>query len=189
MNLTTLLWVVVVLFPVSEIGLGLWKRADRASTRSEDRGSLRLLWFVIGASVGLAIVLPAIGIGRLHGSLTMYRAIALGLFLGGFAIRWSSIITLGRLFTVDVAIHRDHTLVDRGCYKYIRHPSYTGLLMIFLGLSVSLENWLSLCAIVVPTTLAILNRISKEEAALRGALGDSYVAYCARTKRLLPGVI
>lgn len=189
MRLTTLLWIVVLLFPVSEVILGFWKRANRSSARSEDQGSLRLLWLVIGASVGLAIVFQSIRIGRVHESLTMYRAIALGLFLGGFAIRWSSIITLGRLFTVDVAIHRDHTLVDRGFYRYIRHPSYTGLLMIFLGLGISFENWLSLCAIIVPATLAILNRISKEEAALHGALGDSYTAYCARTKRLLPGVI
>ncbi|MBZ5536747.1 MAG: isoprenylcysteine carboxylmethyltransferase family protein [Acidobacteriia bacterium] len=185
----TILWIVVILFPLSEIGLGYWKRADRGSTRSEDQGSLRLLWFIIGASIGLAIVFQSIGIGRLQGSLTIYRALALGLLLGGLAIRWSSIMTLGRLFTVDVAIHRDHALVDHGLYKYLRHPSYTGLLMAFLGLGFSFANWLSLAAIVVPITLAVLNRISKEEAVLRQALGEAYTAYCTRTKRLLPGVL
>lgn len=189
MGLTALLWIIAILFPVSEISLGFWKRADRGSTRSEDRGSLRLLWFVIGVSVGLAIVFQSIGIGRLHGSLTIYRVLALVLLLSGLAIRWSLIVTLGRLFTVDVAIHRDHALVDRGLYKYIRHPSYAGLLMAFLGLGVSFANWLSLGTIVVPITLAVLNRISKEEDALCQALGDSYAAYCARTKRLLPGVL
>jgi protein-S-isoprenylcysteine O-methyltransferase Ste14 len=189
MNLTTLLWIIIILFPASEVILGFWKRADKGSTRSEDRGSLRLLLLVIGTSVGVAIVFESIGICRLHGSRMVYHALALGLLLGGLAIRWSSIITLGRLFTVDVAIHRDHALVDSGLYKYIRHPSYTGLLMAFLGLGVSFTNWLSLGAIVVPITLAVLNRISKEEAALREALGDSYEAYCTRTKRLIPGIL
>jgi len=63
------------------------------------------------------------------------------------------------------------------------------LLLAFLGLGVFFSNWLSILALVVPITLAILNRIRKEEAALLAALGDSYAIYCRRTKRILPGVL
>lgn len=95
---------------------------------------------------------------------------------------------LGRLFTVNVAIAADHTLIDSGPYRTIRHPSYTGALLVFPGLGISFGNWLSLIIVVVPTSLAFMQRIAIEEAALTRALGDSYPRYMARTKRLIPGV-
>jgi protein-S-isoprenylcysteine O-methyltransferase Ste14 len=57
-----------------------------------------------------------------------------------------------------------------------------------LGLGISLGNWLSLIIVVVPTSLAFMQRIAIEEAALTRALGDSYLRYMARTKRLIRGV-
>ena len=104
------------------------------------------------------------------------------------ALRWYAIFYLGRLFTVNVAIAADHTLIDSGPYRTIRHPSYTGALLVFLGLGISFGNWLSLIIVVVPTSLAFMQRIAIEEAALARALGDSYLRYMARTKRLIPGV-
>jgi protein-S-isoprenylcysteine O-methyltransferase Ste14 len=50
-------------------------------------------------------------------------------------------------------------------------------------------NWLSLLVLMVPISLAVFNRIAKEERALLAALGPSYAAYCARTKRLFPGLV
>jgi protein-S-isoprenylcysteine O-methyltransferase Ste14 len=61
-------------------------------------------------------------------------------------------------------------------------------LLVFLGLGISFGNWLSLIIVVVPTSLAFMQRIAIEEAALARALGDSYLRYMARTKRLIPGV-
>ena len=184
--MSMVLWIAVGLFPVSEVTLAILKRANPRTTQVEDRGSLGLLWAVILLSVGMAIALMWVPAARLHISATLHQTLTLALLVAGLAIRWWSILTLGQLFTVDVAIHRDHTLVETGLYKYIRHPSYAGLLMAFLGLGVAYANWLSILALVVPITLAIVNRIAKEEVALRGALGEPYAAYCARTKRLLP---
>ena len=103
-------------------------------------------------------------------------------------MRWYAIFYLGRLFTVNVAIAADHTLIDSGPYRTIRHPSYTGALLVCLGLGISLGNWLSLIIVVAPTSLAFMQRIAIEEAALARALGDSYLRYMARTKCLIPGV-
>jgi protein-S-isoprenylcysteine O-methyltransferase len=108
--------------------------------------------------------------------------------VGGLALRWYAIFYLGRLFTVNVAIAADHTLIDSGPYRTIRHPSYPGALLVFLGLGIPFGNWLSLIIVVVPTSLAFMQRIAIEQAALTRALGDSYLRYRARTKRLIPGV-
>jgi protein-S-isoprenylcysteine O-methyltransferase len=189
MTLGTLLGIVVVLFPISEIALAVFRRARRGAARVEDRGSMAVLWLVITFGVGLAIAAQWVPAARLHLSSEPRRALALVLLLGGLGFRWVSILTLGRLFTVDVAIHKDHPLVETGLYRYIRHPSYAGLLLAFLGLGVYFANWLSIVALLVPITLAVVNRVVKEERVLLASLGAPYAAYCERTKRLIPGVL
>ena len=61
------------------------------------------------------------------------------LFVAGLILRWWAIITLGRFFTVDVTIEKDHELVERGPFRIVRHPSYTGVLLAFVGLALSLQ--------------------------------------------------
>jgi protein-S-isoprenylcysteine O-methyltransferase len=104
----------------------------------------------------------------------------------GLVLRWYSIIYLGRFFTVNVAIHSGHEIIDTGPYKHIRHPSYTGALLAFLGLALSLTNWASLALVMLPIVLAFSRRIAIEETALASALGSPYINYMRRTKRLAP---
>lgn len=186
--LGTVLWIVIGFFPVSEIALLILKRADLHSAQSEDRGSTRLLWLAIVLGVTSAIASQWVSSTRLPLPSSLVRALALAFLLFGLTIRWASIMTLGRLFTVDVAIQQNHALIQHGLYRHVRHPSYSGLLLAFLGLGLFFANWLSLLVLMVPITLAVINRITKEERALLVALGPSYAAYCARTKRLFPGL-
>jgi protein-S-isoprenylcysteine O-methyltransferase len=187
--LAAFFWAVVVLFPVSEVALARVKRADSRTSRLEDRGSLRLLWLAIGAGITLAIAAQWAPWARLPGSARLLRSVALSLMLVGLTVRWAAILTLGRFFTVDVAIHADHAVVEAGPYRYVRHPSYSGLLLAFVGLGVHFGSWLSMLGLVAPVTLAVVNRVRKEEQALSASMGPTYAAYCARTKRFLPGVV
>ena len=179
-----------LLFFASELTLALSRRARRAdgATRA-DRGSGPLLWIVITLAITAAYSLSGDRPGRLPFPPSWIRGLALALFLGGAALRWWAVITLGRFFTVDVATHDNHALVDTGPFRFVRHPSYTGLLLEFLGLGVSLGNGASLLALMVPIVLALSYRMKVEEAVLRPTLGTAYNAYCARTKRLIPGLI
>jgi protein-S-isoprenylcysteine O-methyltransferase len=108
--------------------------------------------------------------------------------IAGQLLRWWSIATLGRLFTVNVAIREGHQLIDSGPYRYIRHPAYTAILLFHVGAGLCLCNALSLIALTVPTTLVLLNRIRVEEDVLLSGLGDRYRGYMTRTKRLIPGL-
>ncbi len=110
------------------------------------------------------------------------------LFLGGLILRWYSIGYLGRYFTIDVSISAEHKLIDSGPYRCIRHPTYTGALLAFLGLGFCFGNWLSILFLTVPIIAAFLWRIWIEERALTDALGENYRAYIERTKRLIPFV-
>ena len=177
------------IYGASEVALGLRKRARAGSAKSADRGSLRLLWVVILGSLTAAfwadMALPQ---GQMAGVLPPARAAGVVIFLGGLVLRWYAISYLGRFFTVDVAIARDHRLIDGGPYRYVRHPSYTGALFAFLGVGLCIGNWVSLAVVALPIALVFLWRIHVEEAALLQGLGESYRQYMGRTKRLIPGL-
>jgi protein-S-isoprenylcysteine O-methyltransferase len=175
------------LLGLSELGLALARRSG-ANTRSEDRGSLYLIWGVMLLSV-VASVIAATTV-RAADSMLLRQLVPLGIlvFVSGLILRWYAIFYLGRFFTVDVAIAADHKVVDTGPYRLIRHPSYTGALLVLLGIGICQRNWLALLLIVVPPTCVLLRRIQIEERALATALGEAYVAYRARTGRLIPFV-
>jgi protein-S-isoprenylcysteine O-methyltransferase len=103
-------------------------------------------------------------------------------------VRSAAIVQLGRFHTPNVAVRADHQLRVTGLYRLVRHPSYLGALIAYLGFSLALGNWLSVVVIMSITTPLYLYRIHEEDAALLAAFGDPYRAYCARTKRLIPWV-
>jgi protein-S-isoprenylcysteine O-methyltransferase len=106
----------------------------------------------------------------------------------GLAIRWTAIITLGKSFSANVAVHESQKVHRTGLYRVVRHPSYLGLLLVFLAIGLHSRNSIGFAVALIPTTAALLYRIHVEEAALNQALGDEYAAYCRVTKRLVPGV-
>lgn len=171
----------------SEIALAIAKRA-RIVDEGTDRLTLPLLWMVIFLGIFAGFFLrSAQPQGRLPHPQVFYL-IGLVLFVLGLIVRWIAIIHLGRFFTVNVAIAKDHQLVTTGPYRYVRHPSYTGSLLIFLGFGLCMLNIFSLAAVFLPIAAAFLWRMHVEEVALRGALGNSYCNYASRTRRLIPFV-
>ncbi len=189
MSLRGVVTLVVCLFPVSELILAMRGRAGKRVVRRADQGSLGMLWLTIAAGVTLAVFARALmPEARFAMPPEARDALALVLLVLGLSLRWVAIAALGRFFTVDVAIHEGHGVVRTGPYRYVRHPSYTGALTAFLGLSVSLGNWFGLLALMPGVTLAFLSRIRTEEAALMQALGAEYAAYCRTTARLIPGL-
>jgi protein-S-isoprenylcysteine O-methyltransferase len=174
-----------ILYGLSEAALGFVKRSRDDSVDADD-STLRVLWIVILVSVTSAIVVAS-KVSAAHigtGPALLWPGCAL--FAFGIVFRWYSIIYLGRFFTVNVAIHSGHEVIDTGPYRRIRHPSYTGSLLAFLGLGITLENWLSILLIVVPVFWAFARRMTTEENALADALGAPYTNYMQRTKRLVP---
>jgi protein-S-isoprenylcysteine O-methyltransferase len=171
-------------YGISEVGLAFLKRSRDDSVDADD-ASLRMLWITIVLSVTAGIMasirVPSAAMG---GAPVFWMGCAL--FGAGLGLRWYSINYLGRFFTVNVAIHSGHEIIDTGPYSRIRHPSYSGALLAFLGLALTLTNWLSLLLIVLPIYLAFGRRMSVEETALASALGSPYTNYMRRTKRLAP---
>ena len=115
------------------------------------------------------------------------RWIGIVLFAVGGAFRLWPVFVLGNRFSGLVAIQPGHTLVTGGVYRYLRHPSYLGMLVNSLGWALAFRSiaGVILTALFLPPLLA---RIRAEERLLRSQFGNEYEAYCARTSRLVPGV-
>ena len=92
-------------------------------------------------------------------------------------MRKQAIDQLGKWFTTVVRTNENQPLIDSGWYGRMRHPSYTGLLMYFLALSLSLNNWLGIVGIICPITCAFLHRVRIEENALHEHSGVKYEEY------------
>ncbi len=177
-----------LIYLVSEVLLTITRRSRCGTGEKQDRSTLRVLWMVIMASVAAGIFVA--GNWR-AGALPHWRAFAIvgvALFAAGLLFRWWAIVTLGRFFTVDVVIEKDHELVERRPFRLVRHPSYTGVLLAFVGFALTLRNWGAMLVILGPIFVAFIRRMNVEEEALQRVLGDEYVAYIRRTKRLIPGV-
>lgn len=160
-------------------------RKSKLKDRSEDRNSLSFLWITImlscftGGMISIFLYMPVVKNDAIH-------ITGLAVILGGMLLRAAAIISLGRYFTVDVAIREDHRVIDKGLYKFTRHPSYTGALLSFLGLALYMNNWLSLAVVMIPVATAFIKRIQIEEAALEKQFGEAYRQYKRHTWRLLP---
>ena len=159
--------------------------AIQVGTRSGGERDPSYVWMIVGSALGLVLAFRAAGSGaHLPGPSWTAPAVGIALMCAGMLLRYWSVRTLGRFFTVTVDVGADHELVDTGPYARVRHPSYTGMLVVYLGAGVALDSWLSVAAAVVPPAAAVVNRIRHEERLLRTRLGARYVDYADRTRRL-----
>ncbi len=114
--------------------------------------------------------------------------VGVALIWAGVSLRFWSVYLLGRFFTTFVMTHDDQTVIESGPYKYIRHPSYLGAMAALIGLGLGSGNYLTLLCLATIPLAGLVVRITVEEKALVGALGQAYADYMTRTARLLPGI-
>jgi protein-S-isoprenylcysteine O-methyltransferase len=185
MNPNVILPIVGLFWMGSELLLIVFCRVASAKD-NRDAGSIVWLNAVIYGSIILAVLVSFTSIGLVRNARPALAWVGLVLISIGLVIRWLAIITLRRFFTVQVVIQDDHQISRNGIYRIVRHPSYLGSLVSFLGLATALSNWLSFAIIILPITSAFLARIKIEERALSDAFGQAYREYCKSTWKLLP---
>jgi len=182
-------YLVYLLWPVSEfVGGAVIPRLRRrgVSIKREDRSSRLLIFLSIFLSLAVAWFFATAGIAMLP-SWVYYPGVAVMIL--GIALRQWSIAVLGRFFSGAVGVQAGQKVVDKGPYRLVRHPSYTGALLILVGLGLALQSWGAILAIVSLFGVAFGYRMSVEEKVLTSQLGDEYIQYTKRTKRLIPFVL
>ena len=160
-------------------------KSDAVKIR-KDKSSMFVLWIVITLSIFMGVYFAQLFPRKMPIVYLNWAGVVV--VFSGFAIRWTAIYQLKDAFTVDVSISKTHKIKSDGLYKTIRHPSYLGLMLEFLGLSLMFNSWLPLLVINVPIFFALHYRMNIEEELLSDAFGEDYIGYMKHTKRIFPGI-
>ena len=173
------------------LGFEIWLIVrDRSSVKddSKDRGSrtVNIVSLFLGIVFGIFII-PYLA--QQFG----FRSNGAALFIFGIALIWAGMLfrlwairTLGKFFRTKVVIQEGHTLITSGPYKYLRNPSYTGMLITLLGFGIGIGNWLSIIVLLAAGLVSLVRRIVIEDRALDGQFGKEYEEYKKRTWALIP---
>lgn len=185
----SLLWHILIYgWTASEIVLAVARRTRKSGGKVQDRGSMLVMWATIIFAITAAEFIGHMPVGSImHGAYWLKLA-AIVLIVAGVMLRWIAILSLGKAFSTNVAIRPAQAIYQSGLYHYLRHPSYSGLLMVFLAIALYERNWLAAAVVLLPTTAAVLYRIHVEEEALTEAFGEEYATYSKTTWSLIPGI-
>ncbi|HJY82902.1 MAG TPA: isoprenylcysteine carboxylmethyltransferase family protein [Candidatus Binatia bacterium] len=150
------------------------------------QGVARLLpWFLVFLDVvlPLAIIFTRWGELQVRGMPMRASGFLLSLY-AAVMLLWAS-ATLGRFLLPQAVVVKDHNLVTRGPYRFLRHPLYSGDLALLLGAALGTVNML-LLAIWPVSVLGTYFQTRQEDALLASKFGAAYEAYASRTGGLVP---
>ena len=169
----------------------VWVLASRTkySGQEIEHATGLALSLCLPGAFGGAMAMAAGGFGpSIVGQVWPLLVAGVALALAGLALRLWAIVTLGPMFQQRLVIQDDHAIVTAGPYRLLRHPSYTGPILIFVGIGLVLNDWAGLFLCIVLPVSAYVWRISVEERMLVAGLGPAYERYRERTWRLFPGI-
>lgn len=161
-------------------------RRGGANVQRRNVGSNMMVIFAWVAVFGFSMVLGKMGISLLP---EWVYYIGIALMLAGIAFRQWAIAVLGRYFSGVIGVQKEQKVVDTGPYRWIRHPSYTGALIFYIGMGSAAQSWIATLIGIAIFGIVYGVRIFLEEKVLISELGSSYVEYMKRTKRVIPFIL
>ena len=154
---------------------------------SQDAGSLQVILIGMQVALFLAFLLAFIAP---RATIVAHRMLAYwaGVLLMAAAsvLRRHCMRVLAGSFTGAVTVLPGQEVVERGAYRFVRHPSYTAGFLLYAGLGLALTNWMSVVLMISAPIIVYQYRARVEERALVATLGDRYLDYMRRTKRFIP---
>jgi protein-S-isoprenylcysteine O-methyltransferase Ste14 len=114
--------------------------------------------------------------------------IGLSIAVLGAIIACTSRYRLGKNWSLSVQRKENHQLIQHGMYKRVRHPIYTGLLLLFIGNALIVGDYRAIIAVLI-VFISLWLKLKKEEKLLTETFGAAYTAYQKQTKALLPYVL
>jgi protein-S-isoprenylcysteine O-methyltransferase Ste14 len=103
-----------------------------------------------------------------------------------FAI-WARVI-LGRNWSGVITLKEGHELIERGPYRIVRHPIYTGILIMFAGTAVAIGYFGGFIGLLL-LFVSFWMKLKREENLMLKHFPDEYSAYQRRVKRIIPFLV
>lgn len=158
------------------------------ATAETDQNSFLVIYIFAIIGIIAPIVEWAYFQTAVHSGLNTLSIVGLFLIVSGLALRVWSIRVLGQFFTATVQLQDDHQLIKQGPYRLLRHPSYVGAYLAYIGSALLLNAYIGGVIAAVAMGIAYTYRITTEERALSRKFGETYKVYKQQTYRLLPYV-
>lgn len=159
------------------------KRRGGAKVHRRNVGSNIMVYFSWIAVLAFSVVFAKTGIALLP---DWVYYIGIAVMLAGIAFRQWAIAVLGRYFSGVIGVQKEQRVVESGPYRLIRHPSYTGVLIFYAGMGLAVQSLAAVLIDIAIFGIVYGYRIFVEEKVLISELGNSYVEYMKRTKRVIP---
>ena len=170
----------------------VWVFSRDHRTRKSNLQGLNIRFFaLIAIIIGIVIAfnMPVIvPVSSIRNHFTVFFTLGITFIWIGIFFRYWAIRTLGKFFRTRLVIQNDHELITKGPYKYLRNPSYTGVLITFIGFGFGVANWLSIVVFIAVGLFTYIWRIRVEEQMLSKQFGKAYEDYKKRTWALIPFV-
>ena len=178
-------WIIWVWSFLPESKIVRRAQEDAKKEGSKDAGSIKVI--MITNWLAMLVVFPAAWISStvINPRIPVYY-FGVALLLAGSLLRRLCWKTLGEHFTGDVRASATQPVIQTGPYKYVRHPSYTAGMMMFVGIGFALTNWISVAISLLAPLVAYGYRVRVEERALLGEIGAPYAEFMRTRKRFIP---
>ncbi len=166
-----------------------WRTREGEGTRRTENGNRSFWWILPGflavffapplEFLFLPTVLPR-GIGM--------ELTGLVIILSGLVVRAWARMTAGGMYSGYLRVTAGHMLITDGPYRFVRHPGYTGFVIMALGLCIGYSSLIGLAAIPALLIPGLAFRMKVEERLLAGQFGEEYRAFAGKTSKLIPGI-
>ncbi len=114
--------------------------------------------------------------------------LGIGLVLAGIALGLRARLAIKGQYSGHLQVIQDQSLVTTGPYRWMRHPSYAGFILVTVGIAVGYGSYIGLLVIALLLLPALAFRIGVEDALLEVRFGDIHRDYQKRVKKLIPGI-
>jgi protein-S-isoprenylcysteine O-methyltransferase Ste14 len=180
-----LCWLILVLFWI--ISAFSVKAVKERQSRGSRLGAICLSMLVLLFLVGIISFKPAwfrLNTRFLPDTLALRIISDVTVLIGLIIALWARTI-LGGNWSASVTFKQDHELIERGPYRFVRHPIYTGILLMILGTAIITGRAGPFLALII-CFLVYWQKLRQEEALLTRHFPETYPGYKSRTKALIP---
>ena len=181
-------WIIYLWAMAPEMKIMRKAREEAKRADSKDGGSVNVIFYV--GQIGLfgSFFFAFVRFGGMRPLVPLLWA-GVVLVLAGGLLRRHCWRVLGEFFTGDVKARADQPVINRGAYRFVRHPSYTAGMMLFGGVSLAFGNWIGGALLMISVVAGYIYRVRVEEKALSETIGEPYIAFMKTRRRFIPYVI
>lgn len=181
------LWeIVFLILTFLWIGEFVFKRGKKHTERSSiEKRSFRLILLMISIIIFSTVVFRILNVFSIEETVLL-KSVGILIYGGGILVRYWGIRELGHFFSRNVIVEEEVELVSSGPYRILRHPLYTGLLLIVIGFPIYMGVWGGVVLAILLMIPALLYRIRIEEEMLTVMIGSGYQEWGKTRNRLFP---